>query len=287
MAFESVPGIRVTSKATGQTFIIGDYFAAVENSVTQIYNWCDIVAVTENEREFEIVTNTEPYFISKTAVPDIKVQLAIRTIIEGQIAVHPNIAHKYDKRILPIKSLYVNCDPSDDAYIATGAYSEKEINYSNVTLAAANIGKIIWIVFAAVAVLSFITANTFFGRFADNWLKFTAISVFGGGISAMFVYMIHAIVARNIYSRFFRYDASIVQPITFVVCEEGFAAVESDVYTFSDLIQWSQAPYFIETNYMFIIFNDKNTLFWLPKRLFPIETQNKLSDFISNHLLAG
>ena len=292
MAFESVPGVKVTVRSENRVFVFGDYFAVYDASVNpEIYNWSDVVFI--HDKLDEIIIGTiddrspeQPYTLPKAAFADTRDYLAARAIWEGQLALNPKVVYKKGLRILPPKTKYKNSDPDESAYVATGAYTEQEINNSNVTLMNTKSFSYVFAILLPVSLAFFILLCTTIKQwaFSEVWYKYLAIAVLSGGIVTMFVYIVRVIFAINIYSRYFKHDPATVEPITFVICEDGFAAVESNVYTFSDIIKWEEATQFVETGYMFIIFRDKNSVTWIPKRLFPAEAQRKISDYITTHL---
>lgn len=287
LAFDNIDGVKVFSHQTKQVYVIGDYFCVYEdgNSVPLIYDWQAVTAVSENTNEFSITTNDgEHYKISKLLLPDVMKQLTVRAILEGNIARYPNISYSHQKRILPSKNYYTRCDMPEQAFIAKGVYNEKEISYSNVTLLNTRLGKLFFGVGGLIAILAFACCALFIGELDVNWKYFIPISAFSGVIVAMFIYIACAIVAKYIYTSLAKVDVALDQEITFMVCSEGFAAIESALFSGSEVIRWDEVAYFIETNYVFIIFKNKRAVFWLPKRLFSKEQQRTLSNFIAARL---
>lgn len=286
MAFESIPGVKVVSRSAESTYIFGDFFAVyTKGDVSpRIYNWQDINSVQETRTDIIITAAENVYKISKSYIPDVRKFLAVRAVIEGAIAANPAIEYSYTKRILPSKIYYRNCDTPSNAYTASGVYNEKEISYSNVILLNARMGKFFLVISVLVVIIAFLICHFFIGGTEKNWTYFLPISIFSGVIIAMFVYLVCAITAKYIYASLLRTDPALTQSITFVVCSEGFAAIETCLYNATDLIKWEEAAYFIETNYVYIIFKNKKAVFWLPKRLFNKEDQTQLSNFIANKL---
>ncbi|MDR0197557.1 MAG: YcxB family protein [Oscillospiraceae bacterium] len=286
MAFESLPGVKIKSADEKQTFIIADFFSVYEkgNEIPDIYKWTDVISVTENRDVFIIVTNVKTYRISKASVPDSLTLLTVRAIIEGAIAVSPGVEYSFGKRILPPKTLCVGCEIPTDAYVATGAYAEKEVNNSNVVLLSAGLDRIIWTIFPLATIAMFAILSVFWGDVLNNLIKFIPISLFAGGAVAMVFYLVCAFGAKTLYGRILRDDPALLEEITFVVCDEGFIAAESGIYDFSEIISWNESAYFIETNHVYIVFKNKKAVFWLPKRLFPKDKHSELSDFIADRL---
>jgi len=291
LAFESQPGVKVKSPDTKQTFIIADYFSVYEKDEEEptVYEWPRITAASENRESFLITVDGKiTYRIPKKAIPDPGVQLRVRAIVEGVIASHPHIEYSYGMRILPPKTLCVGCEIPGDAYVATGAYRDKEINNSNVVLLNSGMDKVVMAAFplVSIAAFAFLAAffwNDIFGHWL-NTLKFASISLFAGGAAAMVIYLFCAFAAKTLYARILREDPAILEEITFVICEEGFIAAETEVYDYSDIIRWSETAFFIETNHAYIVFKNRKAVFWLPKRLFPKDMHKELSDFIADRL---
>ena len=286
MAFESLPGVKIRDVNTKQTFIIADFFSVYEkdSEVPEIYKWSDLVSVTENRREFILDAGVKAYHISKDAISDPLTHLKIRAIIEGVIAANPKIEYNFGKRILPPKTLCVGCEIPPDAYVATGSYKEKEVNNANVILLNSGLDKLIWITFPVATVATFILMAVSWGEVFENILKYILISLLAGASAAMTLYLFCAYASKTLYGKLLREDPALLEEITFVVCEEGFMAAESEVYDFSDIIHWHESAYFIETTHVYIVFKHKQAVFWLPKRLFPKDKHKELGDFIADRL---
>jgi len=293
LAFESQPGVKIKSADTKQIFIIADYFSVYEKGEENpnIYEWSKFASVAETKDAFTLNTGTKTYRIPKKIIPDPAVQLRVRAIIEGVVAAYPHIEYTYGMRILPPKFLCVGCEIPPDAYVAVGSYKEKEVNNSNVVLLSAGLDKAVLFVFPIVALAVFTVLWFVWGKDAigttkglNNLIKFIPISLFAGAGAAMTVYLVCAFAAKTLYSRILREDPALLEEITFVVCEEGFIAAESEVFDFSDIIRWSETAFFIETNHAYIVFKNRKAVFWLPKRLFPKDIHKELSDFIADKL---
>ena len=283
MAFEGVQGHKVYSASTGQTFIFADYFTVFTgiNTIPYIYEWNKIESVVENNNGFIITTDDNVFTVERSAFSSAEDYLSVRAIIEGQIAVNPDIHYEFGKRILPLKYLYKTADIGSDAYIMKGIYSEKDINSCNISLVSTKVGKYIFLLAIVVASVLFFILHTAIGNTDDNWVYFVPISIFTGIIASVVVYLIIAIFARHKYSIVDKTDPALAEEITVAVTPDGFAAVESFIYTGQDLIPWSEASFFIETNSGFVITHDKKSVFWLPRSFIPKESQNAISNLIA------
>ncbi|MCL1881043.1 MAG: hypothetical protein FWF76_02565 [Oscillospiraceae bacterium] len=301
MAFESLPGIKINDPAIKRTYIVADFFSVYENhehedlesSFPEIYQWSDFSTIYETKTSFVFrSTNSngrldKEFVISSELVYDPRIWLRIRAIVEGAIAANPEIEYSFGKRVLPPKILCSGCEVPSEAYVATGIYDEWEINNSNVVLMNPILDKLIWMFGPLALITAFILQVIYFGEFWNTsaLLTYLVISILFGGVIGISAYLFSAYGARTLYKKLVKEDPAIFEEITFVVCEEGFMSSESCVYDFSDIIQWHKAAYFMETNHMYIIFADSKAIFWLPKRLFPKEVHQELSDFITDRIL--
>ena len=289
MAFEALPGVKIDDPRGNRAFIIADLFSVYENEseTPKVYKWSDFKSVSETKDAFILNNGSSEFNIPKDWIRDPAVFIRVRAIIEGAIAGDPDIEYKYGKRILPPKTLCNSCEIPPEAYVANGSYIESEINNSNVTLKNPQLDKLIW-VFALVALfITLAVQAVFFGDITDisSLLLYLVIAVFAGGAAGMSAYLFSAYGAKTLYGKILKEDPALSEDITFVVCEKGFMAAETEVYDFSDIINWHQVEYFIETNHVYIIFSRNKAVFWLPKRLFPKEMHRELGDFIADRLV--
>jgi hypothetical protein len=287
LAFENVEGIKVISHQDNRIFLIGDYFSVYEGDsrVPVIYEWTDVKSVTENKHGFIFLMQDDSlYKIGKTLINGVSRQLKLRAIVEGNIAKYPYIEHRHQKRVLPAKTHYTSCDMPSRAYSSKGVYNEKEISYSNVTLLNIRLGKLFIVVGIIITLAAFLFCIFVIKDVALNLKYYIPISVFCGVIIAMFIYIACAIVAKYIYSSLAKVDVTLDQEITFVIAEEGFSAIETELHSGFDLVRWDEVAYFVETNYVFIIYKNKRAVFWLPKRLFTKDRQKEISNFIAARL---
>lgn len=282
MAFETVEGQKVFSPMTGTTYIFGDFFAVFRSdfSVPEIYEWKQITAVTETVDYLTISSGSDTYKIERAAFNSDDHLLAVRTIIEGQIALYPEIKYRFNKRILPLKYLYKNMTP-ENAYVLQGVYDEKVINSCNVALVIARFGRYIFLLTLALIALIFIAVANILGEVKDNWMYYLPLSIFLGVIVSIVAYLIVGIAARHKFNSVKKVDPATQKEITVVVAPEGFAAVESSVYTGCDLIPWSEANFFIETHMGLVVLRDNKSVFWLPKSFIPKNEQSNIFGLIA------
>ena len=283
MAFETVKGQKVFSSATGTTYIFGDYFVVFrsDSSVPEIYEWKSVSSVTENRGNISISAGMSTYSIESSAFSSEEQFLTVRAIIEGHIAENPDIRYKFNQRILPLKYLYRNIDASN-AYVMHGVYEEKVINSSNISLVSARFGRVIFVFAVLLMAIFFMIIAGIMGNIQDNWIYCLPLSVFFGIIVSVVVYLIIGAVARHKYSSVQKADPATTQEITVVVAPEGFAAVESSVYTAHDLIPWNEANFFIETHMGLVVLRDNKSVFWLPKSFMPKNQQAGIYNLIAS-----
>lgn len=282
MAFETVEGQKVFSPMTGTTYIFGDFFAVFRSdfSVPEIYEWKQISAVTETVDYITVSSGSDTYKIERAAFNSDDHLLAVRTIIEGQIALYPEIKYRFNKRILPLKYLYKNMTP-ENAYVLQGVYDEKVINSCNVALVIARFGRYIFLLTIALIALIFIAVANILGEVKDNWMYYLPLSIFIGVIVSIVAYLIVGIAARHKFNSVKKVDPATQKEITVVVAPEGFAAVETSVYTGCDLIPWSEANFFIETHMGLVVLRDNKSVFWLPKSFIPKNEQSNIFGLIA------
>lgn len=287
MAFETVEGQKVFSPMTGTTYIFGDYFTVFLNDseTPEIYEWNQITAVTETLDFLTVTINNISYKIEIAAFNSEEQLLIVRTIIEGQIALYPEtIKYRFNKRILPLKYLYKSMKPNN-AYILQGTYDEKVINSCNVALVIARFGRYLFLLTVVLIIaLFFIVSGLMEGGIKDNWFYSLPLSIFSGIIVAIVAYLIIGIAARHRFNSTRKVDPAIQKEITVVVAPEGFAAVESFVYTGCDLIPWSEANFFIETHMGLVVLRDNKSVFWLPKSFIPKDQQSGIFGLIASRV---
>lgn len=285
MAFETVEGQKVFSPMTGTTYIFGDYFTVFRSdfAVPEIYEWKQISAVNETLDYLAVSSGSVTYKIERAAFNSEDHLLAVRTIIEGQIALYPEIKYRFNKRILPLKYLYKNMT-TENAYVLQGMYDEKVINSCNVALVIARFGRYIFVLTLALIALIFIAVANIMGEVKDNWIYYLPLSIFLGIIVSIVTYLIIGIAARHKFNSIKRVDPATQKEITVVVAPEGFAAVESSVYTGCDLIPWSEANFFIETHMGLVVLRDNKSVFWLPKSFIPKDQQSNIFGLIASRV---
>jgi hypothetical protein len=292
MAFESLAGIKIKDPAAKRTYIIADFFSVYEKSrpIPEIYQWSDFSAISETREAFVFGLSHDSgggvFSLPMELFTDPSARIRVRAIIEGAVAANPEIEYSFGKRILPPKTLCAGCEIPQEAFVATGAYTEGEVNNSNVILRSPGFDKLIWI-FAPIALIAaFIAQAVFFGNMneVESILKYFVIAVFAGAAAGTTAYLLSAYSAKSLYRKILREDPALLEDITFVVCEDGFMASETEVYDFSDIIHWHKAEYFLETNHLFVIYSNEKSVFWLPKRLFPKEIHQELGDFIADRI---
>ena len=283
MAFEALPGFKITVSQTEQTFIVGDYFAVFQddNDMPDVYEWRSVLSYSEFPDEFRIGFERAEYVLPKNAFTDNLQIIHFRTIAEGMLSGIKDVELNVKSRIIPPKYNYTNADLSSSAFTGTGVYAEKEINSGSVSHIYGKIRVPIWFIAAASGVASFFLMWGIGGDLDKNYLFYLVIAFFIGIGVGVVIYLILCIVARYRYSGFLKRDVSTAENIVFVVAPDGFGAIEQCIYSGKELIPWSFARYFYETKYSVSIVCRDKSVCCIPKRLFPKGSQTDLVEFVA------
>lgn len=288
MAFDGLPGMRVTISQNPQSFIIGDYFAVYdkESDVPDVYEWSMLKSYTELPGSFIItLLNGSSYTITKNCFSDASKLIAFRSIVEGQISNYSHITKKVTKRIIPPKYNYRTADVATAAFSAAGTYTERDINSGSVAKVYSRFAWIIWVAAIVSAVVTFLCLAFIGGKVEENLIYYICLSLFSGVAFAVVIYLICCTTARYRYANYVRSDVTTTENIIFVVSSNGFAAVEECVYTGKELIPWSKAMNYFETKHTIVIMLKDRSVCRIPKRLFPKKTCDELGVFIASNLL--
>ena len=165
-----------------------------------------------------------------------------------------------------------------------GFYEEKVINSCNVALVIARYGRFIFLFTLVLIAVIFGVVISIMGNIEENWIYCLPISVFTGIIISIVAYLIIGIIARHKFNSIRKVDPATQKEITVVVAPEGFAAVETGVYTGHDLIPWSEANFFIETHIGLVVLRDNKSVFWLPKSFIPKNQQSDIFGMIASRV---
>lgn len=285
MAFSDLKPVRIFDEATGSTYIIGDVFGISRFGMERpvIYSWDMVKYVTEDKRSFVFECGKSKYSIPKKCFIVREDYFRAVALIEcAQRQYEFSYAHQ--KRILPLKMDYFECLPEKDAYIGEAEIDENDTAAAFVMMMNLRLVKLLWPIAALIAVTIFALLHVFIGVTRDNLLYFIPISIAGGGIITLIIYLICHAVARGRYQSMAGADPASAELITFIISQYGFAACESCVCDKQDLIPWGAIDYFIETNKMFIFYKDNSAVVFIPKKAFGKKHVGGVADLIALRL---
>ena len=118
----------------------------------------------------------------------------------------------------------------------------------------------------------------------DNILYFLPISIAGGGIITLIVYIVCYLNARSKYQAIASSDPSSEELLTFLIARNGFAVCESCIYENQDIIPWNAIDYFIESDKMYILYKNGAAIAYIPKNAFEKKYQSGISDILALNL---
>ena len=144
--------------------------------------------------------------------------------------------------------------------------------------------KVLWLLAVMLMLVILLALHLFVGITRSNVLYFIPISMIGGAILTLIVYMICHAVARRKYTAVSSCDPASDEPISFIISPSGFAACESCIADGQELIPWSSLDYFVESDKMFIFYKDGNTAVFVPKKAFDKKCIGGIADIISLRL---
>ncbi|MDY4589042.1 MAG: YcxB family protein [Oscillospiraceae bacterium] len=284
MAFCDLKPVRIYSESTGITYYVGDVFAVYSNTPTPlIYSWDQVTAVTEDKRAVTIRTKNFDYIILKKEIASTEDYFRALAIIE---CAQRSGGFEYDhqRRILPLKSEYIETDPGKDCYSGSCIIDEGEAASTFVMLMNFRLMKVLWLLAVILMLVIFLGLHLIFGVTRSNVLYFIPISMISGAILTLLVYIICHAAARRKYTSVAGCDPASDEEITFLISPLGFAACESCTYDGQELIPWSSLDYFVESDKMFVFYKDGSTSVFIPKRAFDKKCIGGIADIISLRL---
>ena len=284
MAFCDLRTVKIYNESEGVTYIIGDVFAVYVNAPQPlIYSWDMVQKVTEDKRNITIYTENCDFVIPKRDFLDSSDYFRAIAIIECAQK-FGGFEYVHQRRILPLKSEYIETDPGKDAYYGTCEIDENEAASTFIMLMNYRLVKVMWLLAIILMLVILLALHIFVGIDRNNVLYFIPISMIGGAILTLIVYMICHAIARRKYTSVSSCDPASSEPISFIISPYGFAACESCIADNQELIPWSSLDYFIESDKMFVFYKDGNTAVFVPKRAFDKKCIGGIADIISLRL---
>lgn len=284
MAFCDLKPVRIESEGTGISYLIGDVFAVYSGDPTPvIYSWDQVRTVIENRYAVIVKTHGFDYTIPKKDFFSQEDYFRAVAIIE---CAQRKGGFEYDhlRRILPLKSEYIETDPGKDAYSGSCIIDENDAAATFIMLMNFRLVKVLWLLAVILMLAIFLVLHLAFGITRENLLYFIPISMIGGAILTLVVYLVCHAVARGKYTSVAGSDPASAEEITFVISPSGYAACESCVYSGQELIPWSSLDYFVESDRMFVFFKEGTTAVFVPKKAFDKKFIGGISDIVSLRL---
>lgn len=283
MAFSDLKPVCAADDDSGTTYIIGSVFAvygAVGSEPPLAYSWDLVREVQVTRRNITIMTANKSFCVTNKMFSDIEDFLRAVAIIECRQKDY-GFSYQHEKRMFPLKSMYVEFSPGKETYTGEGMLDDSETAAAFIMLLNFKLVKFLWLVALLIMLVTFGILYIIFGITRDNVLYMVPISICAGGIASLLVYIIAHEVARVKFKRLADADPATRQNITFVVSRAGFAACESCTYESRDLVPWSELDYFVESDKMFILYKNNAAVAYIPKKAFDKKFVGGIADIIA------
>lgn len=283
MAFCDLKPVCVTDENGGRTYIIGSVFAVygmIGSEPPTVYSWDMVRTVAVTRKGITVETASKKFSITNKMFTETEEILRAIALIECRQKEY-GFGYQHEKRMFPLKSMYVECSPGKETYTGEGMLDDGETAAAFIMLLNFKLVKFLWLIALLIMFVTFGVLHWLIGVNRSNILYVVPISVAAGGISALLVYIITHAVARAKFRKMADMDLATRQPITFVVSRAGFAACESCNYESRDLVPWSEMDYFIESDKMFILYKKGTAVAYIPKKAFEKKYVGGIADIIA------
>lgn len=285
MAFGDLKPVKIYDESTGRTIYIGDVFAVYPfgAELPSIYSWEQISSVEENRGTIAVTAENERYVIEKRNFSDTGDYFRAVAIIECAYGKY-GFAYSHQKRVLPLKSNFIEIPYDGSAYFGQSVIDENDIASTYIMLMNYKLVKVLWLVAILMMLLIFGVLHFTIGVTRENILYFLPISIAGGGIVTLIVYIVCYLSARSKYQAIASNDPSSDELLSFLIAQNGFAVCESCIYENQDIIPWSAIDYFIESDKMYILYKNGMAIAYIPKSAFDKKYQGNISDILALNL---
>lgn len=282
MAFHDLKSVSVTDESGSCTYIIGNVIAVYETGeFPVVYSWDMVKSVAVTRRDCKINVGSISIVIPNKVFSSDANLLRMIAIIEVHQKEY-DFPYQHEKRMLPLKSAYIECNPGREVYVGEGMFDEGETAAAFIALLNFRLIKFLWLTAILITLIMIGVLQFTVGITRDNVLYFIPISLATGAITSLLVYIITHAVTRGRFKRMCDADLASRQPITFVISRSGFAACESCTYESRDLVPWSEIEYFVESDKMFILYKSNNVpAAYIPKKAFDKKYINGIADIIA------
>ncbi len=281
MAFCDLKPVSVTDESGNHTYIIGSVIAVYSmGAAPVVYSWDMVKSVSVTRRDAKFTVGSISFTVLNKMFSSDDEILRMIAIIEYHSKEYEFI-YQHERRMLPLKSSYIECAPARETYIGEGMFDEGETAAAFIALLNFKLIKLLWLIAILITLVMIGVLHLTVGITRDNVLYFIPISLASGAIISLLVYIITHIIARARFRRRCDADLAARQPITFVISKAGFAACESCVYESRDLIPWSEIDYFVESDKMFILYKNNTAAAYIPKKAFEKKHIGGIADILS------
>lgn len=284
MAFCDLKPVKVYSENTGITYYIGETFAVYSGEpLPVVYSWDQVHQVSEDKRSLTIKTRNFDYIIPKKDFSCQEDYFRAIALIECSQK-DGGFEYVHQRRILPLKSEYMEMDPGKDAYSGKCVIDENDAAATFIMLMNFRLVKVLWLLAIMLMLVIFLVLHLAVGITRSNILYFIPIAVIGGAILTLIAYIVCHAIARRKYTSAAGCDPASMEEISFIISPFGFAACESCVADGQELIPWGSLDYFVESDKMFVFYKDGNTAVFVPKKAFDKKYIGGIADIISLRL---
>lgn len=282
MAFHDLKPVSVTDESGDHTYIIGSVIAVYGmGEAPVVYSWDMVKSVSVTRRDCKINVGSVSIVLSNKLFSSEGNLLRMIAIIEVRQKEY-DFAYQHEKRMLPLKSSYIECSPGREIYVGEGMFDEGETAAAFIALLNFRLIKLLWLVAILIMLIVISVLQITVGFSRDNALYFIPIAVASGGITSLLVYIITHAATRGRFKRMCDADLASRQPITFVISRAGFAACESCTYESRDLVPWSEIEYYVESDKMYILYKSNNVpAAYIPKKAFDKKHIGGISDILA------
>lgn len=281
MAFCDLKPVSVTDESGNRTYVIGGVIAVYNmGELPVVYSWDMVKSITITRRNAKFNVGSISFELSNKAFSSEEQILRMIAIVETHHKEY-DFDYQHERRMLPLKSSYVEVNPSRETFIGEGMFDEAESAAAFIALLNFRLIKLLWLIAILIALIMVGVLQLTIGITRDNVLYFIPISLASGAIVSLLVYIVTHVIARARFKRQCSADIAARQPITFVISKAGFAACESCTYESRDLVPWSEIDYFVESDKMFILYKNNTPAAYIPKKAFDKKHVGSVADILS------
>ena len=164
MAFCDLRPVKIYNEGAGVTYIIGEVFAVYANAPQPlVYSWDLVQKVTEDKRAITIHTENCDFIIHKKDFSDQSDYFRAIAIIECAQK-SGGFEYVHQRRILPLKSEYIETDPGKESYYGSCEIDENDAAATFIMLMNFRLMKVLWllaVMLMLVILLAFRCAGVF------------------------------------------------------------------------------------------------------------------------------